>query len=368
MSGYFIMPPVVNILMCIKPAVHLSIVDEQMLYQLVNRISPVLNMSLVAHHDIYRAFLQFKDETFSKKVCEVLNGKETDIGICESVEVCHTSVTYERSAIEFACLYKRATVSHEVRSRSSSSVGEQKPQNCLFEKIDKDNGFSIKIDEIGKNKYHENNNRSTMEGDLDKHSDIILKKSCNDIATPVYSIVVTHPDAEYLNVKLIKRVFRRYGRIINLNYDSRRLSWTIQFGLETSVKKILRGIEGGKVFGYTLVKDNVSLPSKVIKSQEEDYDCIFENKITSKPINDSQACEARFLVFELKHANLEKIFKLASSIYTPISAVIGFDARSHRQYCYTEYKYMYQAAETMIAVTLRNKDLRCTLESKSKVL
>lgn len=361
----------VNILLCVNPLASSTTVDEGVLFRLADRVAPVLNITILSRDGSIKAFLQFCDEPSALRAIESLDGALLSIGRLSAFRSHKSFISYGRSPEEARWMFGERDGERPFgNDPRNTEIGDKNNRFIQTNFFKKGASLTLKpriLDKIISNEENE----SSFISSSDNHAG---QGSGTHSPSQLHGITVTHSDPEYLHIKMIKRLFRRYGRIFDLSFDSEHQAWTVQFGTKKSAKKIAKRISLNKMFGYTVFGGNIGVspvlltkPTMTTASHEpslqELEQCAPE---MVQPSSDSPPC-AYLRVNNTNDAELGRIIKAVSILHTPLTVVFGFDGRTRSYCCFVGFRYIFQAAETFVSVARGEFGLNCQLQLTSSI-
>ena len=364
------MPSPVNILLCVNPLASNPTVDERVLYQLVDRIAPVSNIAILSREGAIKAFLQFDVESLADRVIRALDGTQLSIGRLAVYRSHKAFVSYGQSPEEarwmFGARGKEQTVKINPWNTERAEKSYCDIESNLFKKSVPANK---KLRILDKSVSEEEEDGSSVTSSADNHIGKGSGGSDTYNPTQLHGITVTHSDPDYLHVKMIKRLFRRYGRIFNLSYDPEHQTWNVQFGTKKSAKKIAKRISLNKMFGYTIFDGDIGAnpllitkPTITTASHEPSFQEIGTRLPEMVQPSGNTLPYVYLRIDNIRDAEMTRIVKAVSTLHTPSTVVFGFDGRTRSHCCLVGFQYIFQAAETFVSVTRGKSGLSCRLQ------
>lgn len=170
-------------------------------------------------------------------------------------------------------------------------------------------------------------------------------------------IRVTHKDIQALGDKRISKVFRRFGRIVNLKFDYQSVFWSFEYGAEKNAQKAVYAILQEKLFGYKLCLPSDELlieknDSKSVKCSGESIETLSPINIQFKNNRDRLKSISNFLRIDCfdNYMNIEDLCRIVIRIQIPIKIVQTFDLISKRNFFLIEFNYCFEASDVLYSL------------------
>lgn len=339
-----------------------SQVNELVFFHLVDQIAPVKNIRMIAHEGQLKAFVQVEDHMCAERVIAALNGQLMNVGKVKVFISNKGFVNYEQPLDQVIqkCLQEEQQEQSVVKRNSYSTLHIANVQsgrqidNCtespqpITSKV-----ANMKIGGVPLNPAAQRPRRPVlikMNNFLD--SSALSQPMEEQPATttpinPLHAIKVTHSDEESLSHNRMLRVFRRFGRVINLVLDEEASCWTIVYRSTKDVEKAVKAVEEGKLFGYRLHGTNNS------RTSIDQRGCGRKNFEREQPaFAQRPAIRAALRVtFNNTQVPLGSVAALVSRTHLPSKLTCFTNHKTSRCYYLVEYDYLYQAAEALVSLS-----------------
>lgn len=222
----------VNLLVCLSHKQPIIQSPELTLHKIISPVSPLSNIKVIGTGEVLKAFVEVANTMAAERVIEQLSGRTLAIGKIKIVMSKYRDIAYSTYVPmqTFKCSAIQNTQTHTTNSDNSQ------------EQIDKfaNPGASSQI--------------NFFKG---KVPNVLEDSSPNDTAIVTNNTIkITHTDMESLKGGRVLRIFRRFGRIVNLNFDYDQTFWLIEYRSDKEVIKITNAILNDTLYGYQLFGEN----------------------------------------------------------------------------------------------------------------
>ena len=376
----------VNLLVCLSPSSTPETITELSFYTMINPIAKVTNIRMVAREGQMKAFVEVENQFKAELVIGELHGRLLNLGKVKIFVSNKESIYYNRSLESL--LLGHCGLSQEIYGKSRIEC-----QDTTFPSKSNSNQFIDALKVLHKDKCTESqnidaqtqkkvlstmffNNDNSKQAPLynnietDKITTKIIisdhdKKVQNDHITENSNsatgrIQVTHDNITTLDSKKVLKVFRRFGRVFELTFNSEKKFWNIQYKSLNEVIKAANAMSKNKLFGFrpypetTGFNDNredscINQQNNIIGSKNEFQPAIETNFVT---LFDSSAS----LKISTNNNNMDirDVCKLVSTVRVPLAVAQVVDISTKETYFLAAYLYRYEAAEVLVSLSTVN--------------
>ena len=387
----------VSLLVCLSPSVPNMSINELSFYSMVNPIGKVTNLKIFGRDDQLKAFVEVENQKIAKMVLEKLHGKLLNIGKVKVFTSDKDKIVYKRTLNEVLSSCNgllnlhtdNAPYKFKTTLESLKSGNNHMSQNF--------NPFELKSRPLAFNNLAQKSPPEVLRAkhvsptDLDKAKNLLHRNSLKVTDIPTYndhnvveekslvmnqdqglsSIKVTHDDVDKLTEKNVRKVFRRFGRIFDLRFNSYEGFWEICYKSEKDVQKALKAIRKNKIFGFKLYEasenagkeeeQEMVIPGSC-KRHENNYPHIGKIKGENKA-SITLSKTIKLIVRDNKHT-IAEICRLIASVHVPIWVAETVDMNEKQKCFLAEFSYCYEAAEVSCYLTMKygvQKELKVIL-------
>ena len=336
-----------NLLICIKPLIETRMINELTFYQLINPITPVLNVKIISWESQVKAFVQVNDEDAAIIVSGSFHKKKLTIGQI-SVFLSHKKfISYEKSLSQ---IYKEL-----VESNKSDNDLEIEPKNIKLHdnslevyddkaqvqfdinKIKTNWGYSPNENDYEKNMFatfgHKQNNTKLKENNkYNSKVKNIMKTIVN--YSPRMMVSITHKDPVFLRSKLLMYYFSRFGVIVKKILCPDNPVWTIVYESEEAAQQAKDELTKTSFMGYEVFNANTITNNNhnnhCIMNQEELNSHRTEPYTKGKLINltkNDESCNIR--VNPMQYLNNEILCRIVANKHIPLRICEAFDVQNN---------------------------------------
>ena len=357
-----------SLLVCLSPSVPLSQVNELVFFYLVDQITPVKNVRMIAVEGQVKAFVQVEDQKCAEMVIAALNGRLMNIGKVKVFISNKSFVNYEQrlsQVLERCMKEEREEPSAIKRDSYSTLFGLNGPSRQLDNRTENPHSF---LNNVAENK----NGGMPLDESTEKSRKPVLIKmddflelsalsqpseeqpTATSPINPLHVIKITHEVEEALLQKRMLRVFRRFGRVMDMSLSAEAKCWTIVYRSTKDVEKAVTAINEGKLFGYRLLGPNYSQTS-INQRGRNDKACKQKPPvIAQKP----RANAALRVSFRNMLMSIGSLAVLVSKIHLPSKITCFTNPKTSKCYYVVEYDYLYQAAEALISFSQLSSEIK----------
>lgn len=359
-----------SLLVCLSPSVPPSQVNELVFHHLVDQIVPVKNVRMIAYEGQMKAFVQVEDQESAEAVILALNGRLMNVGKVKVFVSNKNYVNYDQPLHQVLerCMSKENAGSETGQRSTLSTLHGFNPQSALQIESRIENAilFSQKVSiDVSNGHAHEHKNMQSRKLNAIEMHDFLDSSALsqqngsqpsNIPINPLHAVRVTHSDGEAMIKNRVLRVFRRFGRVINMTLDSDINCWTVEYRSVKDAEKAIIAIDDDKLFGYRMY---VSTNSEVnadklarinsdttIRRTDNKKQCAVAQE--NKPTVNS--CEALRIIFNNPLLSVSAAVRLVSITHCPNKLTRYFNYKTNQCYYVVEYDYSYQAAEAFISL------------------
>ena len=247
----FIMYSRVSLLICLSPSKNSEKIDELTFFHVCCPFVKVMNIKLIAHSSMPKAFVEVIDRNSADLVVNRLHNKVTPFGKVYAHISNKNRIFYKRSLQDIlrACLnMEKPNSPVNIENRVTSSENLYAFSQIKQIKVRKNNINSESIPvciDVSQLFYQSNSSRISIESDdndLFVQTQIEQIDSCNfddvnsfknlkasDEQIEKNTINVTHQDLFELDSLKVANTFKTFGTIVNLTFDYDQTYWSIEY-------------------------------------------------------------------------------------------------------------------------------------------
>ena len=377
-----------NLLVCLSPAIATETLGEHSFYSIINPIAPVLNLKLISREGQFKAFVEVENKLKADLIISKLHDQILNIGKIKVFVSHKQNICYDRTLDELLFNFGGRNQVNGLKNKSeflSLSLPSRESANGytdLIKMLESNNQCRGLNDAKRENRNSDFDDLPTGVPDsknLDFRNDVLNEGLVMERTTPVTSkidlnhsgisqvnltsgnIKVTHDNITTQTHNKVIRIFRRFGRVYELNLNADKLFWEVQYRSEKNAIKALKAMHNDRLFGYRHYKANEHAPGHQLINKEPKLNTI--NKETrnqssyNSNINNTDIGKQLTSLTIITYKNvrtLEDVCKIVSAIHVPFRLMEAIDPKNDKQVYVAEFEYCYQAAEVLVSLSINN--------------
>lgn len=355
-----------SLLVCLSPSVAPSQVNELIFYRLVDQITLVKNVRMIAYEGQLKAFVQVEDQEAANAVISALNGRLMNIGKVKVFVSNKSFVNYDQTLSQLLEKYpsmEDPRVAFTKHTSLSTMVGLNAKSLLPMDSWTPDIDVALKV-------LSSHSDKETcaikMHDFLDSSAASVRNLKRLTSINVSNAVIITHEDTEAMSRNRVLRVFRRFGRVANMEMDLSTNSWVVEYRSVKDIEKAVKAINENKLFGYTLTNSAVA-PVNVEKASTLDKAIDFKKSEKRQQAFEEPKSTLR-IEFNSLPFLLNTLVKLVSQKHLPNSLVSYSNPKNGRSYYNIQYDHMYQAAEALVNITTalrRYDDCKASFEYRT---
>jgi len=166
------------------------------------------------------------------------------------------------------------------------------------------------------------------------------------------SIKVTHSNVHELDSKKISKLFRRYGRLLNLAFDYEKTFWRITYSSPKDVQKVVKASEKDKLFGYELYDYRAS--TSVLRACDDDESCGTREIVKYLSRTEKQSDQEESVILRIDvtdgYIGIEEMCKMIAKVYMPIELAQAYDILEDGYFFLAKFVEYEQAGEVLFVL------------------
>lgn len=346
----------VTLLVCLSSPVQLTRWTEYSFFSLINPIAPVKNVKILSTQSQSRALIQVQNDQLAQLVIDRLHGRSSQYGKITVVyfnqQWPHGSSDAEYSPVASMRLDENANPS---RQPPALKVFQQ--QEDAYARL----GSNFQAQQIYVTSESDGTSNNPPVPRLQASSADGLTLFCGRDATELTHsqlptiAKITHHDATALKQNKVIRIFRRFGRIVDIAFDRQRIFWAIEYRSDREVSKVINAVVSDKLYGYAIIET---------EQKQSEAPCI--NKSMAKPIssesNGSTALSAGCILVYLtdKYIEIEELCFFVSRVFIPLTIRQCLEPKTHNRCFAVEFEFVFQAAQALIVLSQQTGRFKCS--------
>lgn len=378
-QSILIMLKPVTLLVCLSPSISAKLINELSFYHIINPIAPVSNLKIITKEGQIKAFVQVENQDSADKVIDKLHGKLLNVGKVKIFITHKKYINYNATLqkvlapcsnisqecfmkTKMDCIDKIKNFNIDAFNINQRPITDKKngvnslkkiPINETHDVVNENSRFQI--DDTNTVNFNSVSYKAEVENCL-SNMGCSYKVNCgigqNNANESRWVITVTHNDIQALDEKQISRVFKQFGRVLNLQFNYQAVSWSVQYESENDAKEAVYAIQKKKLFGYQLCFPPDEL-FKYSTSKRAHKCCRTSTKSFNHTNNKYMAkMNQQNYIFNIlrvdlykNRMNIQDLCKIIARIQVPIKIVQAVDLKFNHYFFLVEFKYCFEAAE-----------------------
>lgn len=369
------MPKTFKVLLSLRPSIPVDQITESSIYGPVSQVAQIRNLKIVERGALVKAEIYVTSQEAVSLVIKRLNGKIIGIGKVEvSAPVVDPSIQThyikkahtisEISGLSHSIEIESQTSSRQLlrvygsgshtgsNSTNQTSKPQQTPSKGIFTN-------SLQMTPVSRENSEDQSGSISGSKDISQSVDDVLKLIESGNAANI--IKITHDDITALGNKKVLRIFRRFGRILNLAFDYERSHWWIEYRSNREAEKVTGAIERNDLYGYQVYKDEEEPDEKeekvetVLDSETKQPQVFDENLVqqVEKVSSPSYLPVWAFLQVSYQEKKVPKDYlsKLIAATHLPLQLIQGFNPNTHLDVLRATFNFIFEAAEVLESLT-----------------
>ena len=372
----------VTLLVSLTPSIPRKRINELSFYDLVHPVANIRNIKLIRSAKVPKAFVQVANARMADLVIEKLHDQRACMGRVKVFISNKEHVHYSCSLEETLARCASSSQSHTGRADDEHFTRESKlkyrsPTNSKDALVN-NNGQGAETIHKCKN-IDDLFNKSVVAdknaGEKDSSSrlrnaslidDLLAESRPNLTGTPnvvelydsITKIQITHADLYALDIIRVRKVFGKFGKILNLAFDYDQVFWSIEYSLSNEVRTAIQEMREDRLYGYKL---HESLES-VYEGSMSDASCSFTEEQIKQMYHEAQnlTLSSIRVSFNEDMLSFGHICKLVSRVHEPVQISRGFDSELQEHFYRAAFSFEYQAVETLKFLSSLDDQLKWT--------
>lgn len=355
----------VTLLVCLSPSVPHETITELDFYEIVAPVTPVHNVRLIEREGQMKAFVQVSSQKAANLAidslhCQLLNLGKTKLFISNKA-----AINYNMSIDQVLKLrggkprslqagsFPPTSIKRDSGCFNYDSMNEKNSQGRTKTGWDSVHKASVNPDALDassstKRKIIQNQHTKSTEVDSSCAVKNVTYKKGADAAQ--CSIKITHDSVHELDSKKVSKLFRRYGRIVNLDFDYEQTFWRITYISPKDVQKVVKAYEKNKLFGYELYDHKMNAPAQHNSEESCGIREIVHYLSGTEPQSSNDESVTLRIDVTAGYASIEEICRMVGKVCTPIELAQGYDTHDDSYFYLAKFVEYEQAAEVLFVL------------------
>lgn len=365
----------VTLLVCLSPSVAPETITEQSFFSIVNVIAPVQNIKIIARDGQMKAFVEVPNTVAAQCVIDKLHCKLLNVGkvkvfvsnknhinytqtlqqlLCVASEVSDGSFSGLRPSITNAPVFagKYGTTNKKSEQKNSQKFNTPVHSKSQLKKIESKETYDVGSSNVSP---LIDSGAKGMVRDTRCISHVLNLGSEHNSN---WAIKVTHIDPECLVAKKVTKIFRRFGKVRNMEFDAQDSSWTIEYAIEKEARKAALAAHNNKLFGYklTIVPEFLlfTLDELISNSFGESSDECMRNSKDKLPYNSDASTHTLRIDSSMRRISLAELCTYVAGIHVPVKIAEAFDFINNRNFFFVDFVSYDEAHNVFNAINASN--------------